>query len=259
MSILSRSADQISTAALRDIGVVGRAGQTAPARFLVEAYDAMNEMLDSWRLAGLMAVCARADIYDLATSAVSYTIGPTGATIMAERPEEIMNANLIINNSNPVFRAPLAIIDRKRWAEVKIRDIYTEISSKLYYDNGFDSASGFGTINLNGLPQAGYQLELFTPQQLTSFADQTTQYLLPSGYANAIRKCLAVAVAPMMALHFKGNDSIKPMQFFPIVQQQALVAVGLIQSRQKEDEELTPDIAFSGSGSRGFNWRTGDK
>ncbi len=253
MAILTYSCDQLAYQALRDLGCI-RTGQGAPPDLLTDILVAANQLIDDWLIDNLMIYAFLADIYSLSGSSQSYTIGPSGADFTAPRPTDIQDANILLNTVSPVVRQPVKIINVDQWANIRVRNIQPAIPLVLYYDRGFDATLGYGTINLWPGPQANYQLEIFTPKQLTEFPDQTTAIRFPPAYANAIRKCLAVSIAPMMALYAKFNNHFtSPLATLPLIEKQANRAkAGLMASNTKMNV-MNLDPAFSGMQS-GSDW-----
>ena len=258
MSIQSYSAEQIIYQALRDLGVV-RSGQGAPADIIDDAFVALNEIIDTWLIDQLMVYAYLASIYTLNGTQQSYTIGPSGADFTAARPTEIQDANILLNNVSPVVRVPVQIINVDQWANIRVRQLQPAIPLMLYYDKGF-SQTGYGTINLWPGPQASYQLEIFTWQQLTAFPDKTTAIKFPPAYANALRKTLAVSIAPMMVLYSKANlpAGLAIDKALPLLQRQATLATNLIRSYNAQTPILNLDPAFSSVNDQGgFNYLIG--
>lgn len=258
MAILSYSCNDLAYQALRDLGCI-RTAQGAPPDLLSDVFTAANQLIDDWLIDDLMVYAFVADIYTLNGSQQSYTIGPVGADFTAPRPTDIQDANCILNYVTPVVRQPIQIINVDQWANIRVRPIQPAIPLVLYYDRGFDEALGYGTLNLWPGPQAAYQLELFTPKQLTAFPDQTTSIKFPPAYANAIRKCLAVSIAPMMMLYGKTNNHVsQPLVSLALIQQQANKALANIKSYNQKMPVMNLDPAFTGmSEGKDFNYLLG--
>jgi hypothetical protein len=182
-----------------------------------------------------------------------------GADFIAERPTEIQQANILLNNSSPLVRVPVQIINVDQWANIRVRAVQPAIPTQLYYDRGFNSASGYGTLNLWPGPQASYQLELFTWKQLTAFPGLATDIKFPPAYANAIRKNLAVSIAPMMTLYGKTNIYVQqPLVSLQLIQQQANRALSLIRSYNAPTPIVALDPAFDAVDNQGgWNYALG--
>lgn len=258
MAILSYSADQLIYAALRDLGVL-RSGQGAPTDLVNDCFESLQQLIDTWLIDQLLVYAYLADIYTLNGTQQSYTIGPVGSDFTAPRPTEIQDANCILNTTSPVVRTPIQIINVDQWANIRVRQLQPAIPLMLYYDKGFSAANGSGTINLWPGPQSSYQLEIFTWQQLTAFPDHTTVIKFPPAYANAIRKNLAVSVAPLCTLYGKTNQHVQqPLASLALIQEQARKALALIRSYNAQAPVLALDPAFTAVNDQGgFNYLIG--
>ena len=241
---------------LRDIGCL-RPGQSTSTDVLNDCRDALNEMIDAWQIDGLMVYASVANIWDLTAGVQSYTIGPTGA-LVGERPTDILDANIILNTSLPSIRRPLRMLNVDEWASIRVRDIPFALPTAIYYDRGF-GAGGNATVNLWPGPLASYQLELFTQQTLQNFPDLSTNYEFPPAYGKAMRKNLAVEIAPMMEVYNKLANLERPRPaLLQLVTQQAAETLAVIKSYNAPTPMTYCDPAFTGGGSGGFNWMTGE-
>jgi hypothetical protein len=260
MSIQSYSANELAYQALRDLGAL-RAGQGPSSDVLTDCFVAVNQLIDSWLIDQLLVYAYVPNQYTLNGTSITYTIGPSGADFTAPRPTGIQDANIILNNTSPVVRQPVSIINVDQWASIRVQNLQPAIPLVLYYDANFNPTLGYGSINLWPGPQASYILEIYTWQQLTAFADQTTPIKFPPAYAQALRKSLAVAIAPMMLLYGKENGIVGSAidKALPLVQQQARLAMAALRSYNAKTPVLGLDPAYDGVGNRdGFNWMTGN-
>lgn len=253
MAIQSFSATDLITQALRDICEL-RPGMSTSTDVKNECLVQLNLMLDSWLLDQLMVYAIQPDIYNL-TGSGTYTIGPSGADFTADRPTQIEDANIILNTFSPEIRRLNVLINQHQWAAIAVRDITNCIPEALYYDNGFNTSLGYGTIHLWPEPVSGYQLELFTWKQLQEFPDLTTALKFPPGYALAIRKNLAVMIAPAMKIYFKISE---PM--LELVNDQAVKAKAAIMSKNTPAQIWQCDPGFltrNRGNNSGWNYSDG--
>lgn len=251
MSARAYSSTQLIYRAYRALGGL-RPGQGASSDTKNDCLDSLNDMVDAWQIDRRKIFCIRIDAYNF-TSAYAYTIGPGGDfnTGSLAKPNEIEDANCIITTTSPVTRQAIDPINYDQWASIRVQQIPNSIPTKLYYDKGFD-ANARGTIHVWPGAIAGYQLELFTTQQLTQFADLTTSYILPPGYANAIMWSLAEMIYPLMKIYLK----IEPDMAAVVLQ--ARRARAAIESANAPNPLMVVDIAMKGNQQRGaFSYLTG--
>lgn len=258
--MISLSSNQFAYQALRDIGCL-RPGQTTSPDVLSDIFAALNQMMDSWQLNGLLVQAIRSDLYTLTAGLQTYTIGPTGATFTAPRPTFIERANIVLNTVSPTVRRMLNIYNVDQWAAIRVQQVQNAIPIDLYYVRDFDPTNGFGSLLLWPGPVSAYQLELFTWQQLQQFAAETTVYNFPPGYAKAIEKNLAVEIAPMMEIYSKLGACAHPRQDrLELVITQAREAKGDLESYNAPDPIMHCDPAFSSAmrSGGGFNYAIGE-
>ena len=253
MSITLASTDYINDA-LTDLGVL-LIGQSANSDLLNAGLRSLNQMLEQWLLQQFLLPGCNPRVYTLTGGQQIYTIGPNGANLTDERPTRIDEANIILNTVNPVVRQPLRIIDEDRWAAIRVQQIPFAIPLELWYPRDFDPVLGFGTIYLWPGPLSSYQLELFTWNQISQFADLTTQYTFPPGYSEFIRKSLALKLYPQMRAYFKVP--IDP-EVLGEIKSEREAARDTIEQYNLKTPVLKGDPAFTGSRRGGWNYAIGD-
>lgn len=255
------TADQFAYQSLRDLGCL-RPAQKTSSDFLDDIFTALNNLVDTWLLDRFMCFTIRIDAYNLTGGRQIYTIGPSevAPNFTATRPTRIEEANIILNTVNPVVRLPLSPINDQEWASIRVQQIPFAIPTRMYYDGGFDQTAQFATIYLWPGPLSNYQLELFTWQQLTSFASRSTVYKFPPGYARCIQKNLAVEIAPMAAIYGKLERLAVPKApLLALVQQQAREAKQQVESYNAPQPVITTDPGFMGGGHPGgWSYAIGD-
>ena len=275
---MSASIQTLAYQACRDIGALRSGTQAVQAPDLLsDIRDAANQMLDSWKIEYLMAFYYPASIFPLQGQLEQYKIGPgqVSPNFDAPRPSDITNANVIINfqGSNPTVRKQLIMWGKDEWASISVRATtpgslapISAIPNGLYYDSGYDEATGFATINLWPAPNGPQpmSLEIFTSQTMPfeSFVDLTTVYNFPPAYERCIRKNLAMEILPMMwdrrkSLRIAGM--MEPnMALVTLVQQQAIEAKAFIMLDNRPDPPPYCDPAFRGAGNKpSWNYGTG--
>ena len=158
-------------------------GQTLQSELANDGLVALNAMLDSWSLDGLMVSSLQSNTFNL-TSSQTYTIGTGGAFNMA-RPDRIESAFVSSGGSD----YPLDIIDNESWNNISYKDL-GGIPSCLKYEN----SAPLGLISI--YPKGnGYTLTLNTFKPLQSFVNLTDVLVFPRGFERAIASCLAVEIA----------------------------------------------------------------
>lgn len=250
----------LCTDALLDLGCL-RPGQSTSPDVLNACLRTGNRMIDSWLLDELLVFTNLISTYSLVGGTQTYTIGPNEVSpnFTAARPTRIDYANLIINTTSPSTKRPIQIITDQQNANIRVPQIPFALPLKLYYDGGFDPTRGFASIFLWPGPLTSYQLELYTWQQLQTFADLTTVYKFAPGYELAVEKNLAVAIAPMMDISAKSYRLERPRPpLLQLVQAQAMEALERIRDYNAPDPILEGDPAFASTGGGSWNYAIGE-
>lgn len=271
---LSYSATQMAYQALRKLGEL-RPGQSASADMLADILTELQVMIDAWQLERRRIPAIRPDAYTLTAGVQFYLIGPGAAPATingvtyggfnAARPNFIEDANVVLNTAAPVVRRPLALLNADQWADIRVQAIPSAIPLRLWYDRNFSSSggesggttfTGFGVIALWPGPLAAYQLELFCEQNLQQFfgfADLTTAWSFPPGYADAMVLSLAEKIAPMAQVYLKTGNPLTAE-----VKRQAAEARERIDSYNAPSRLMHADPAVMGNARGGWNYATGE-
>lgn len=162
-----------------------------------------------------------------------------------QRPEKIVDANIILNNLNPIVKCPLRIRDKDWWIANSIPSVPTSIPTDLYYEPGFPN----GQIYLWPLQNVNYGLELEVWTNLSQFTSLTQQFFLPQGYEDAVTYGLAVSLAPSYGRPLDATLSAL-----------ATNAKGKIQTRNSQSPKMATRDTGIPRGNRGgtlFNWLNG--
>ena len=256
MSLQSITARSLIYQAWRDNGALF-VGQTVPPDAENDCFNSLNQLIDSWLIDRLMVFAIEPKIF-LLTSALDYTIGPSGADFTADRPTGIDAANFIFTNTNPVVRKGLAIINDQQFATIKVRNLQNVIPYSLWYESNLNSTLGYGTIHLWPGPTAGTQLELFLWKQLQAFPDLTTSVLFAPAYARALRWNLAAEVMTTAALSLRPRENRRDTA--ELILRNARVSKAELQNYNAPASWVQNDPAFSqnATGANGdFNYLTG--
>jgi len=160
-----------------------------------DALTALNALLDSWSLEGLMTYETLERSFSLQVAKNSYTIGPSGADITATRPLDIVQAYVQDASSN---NFPMRIIPMDKWNLIGNRGvgITSQIPDTLFYDPQFPN----GVINVFPTPLLTYTLFYDSALNQVTFAALTTNLSMPPGYERAFVYNLAVEISSMFGI-----------------------------------------------------------
>lgn len=168
-----------------NLGLRG-AGQTVSGRDASFCLKKLNVMIDSWNLSPDFAFTALETIYTLPSATISLTIGPA-MQINIPRPSRIELGSFVRVSGNDY---PLTPIDRAEYNSIMLKDQGGSWPSFVFFDGGNP------TGKLYFWQTGACELHLITRTSAGSFADLTTDYQLPAGYARAFEFSLSEEVAP---------------------------------------------------------------
>lgn len=172
--------------ALGKILVIGTQ-DTLSSSEMDDGLDALNLMLDSWRLERLSIWSLKHDSKALTGSVGTYTIGP-GGDIDTVRPTKIEDAFVRYSNADYM----LDVIGQVQFDQIPYKNL-TGVPRKLFYD----AAMPLGSITVFPIPlSSAFTLYINSYGEIESFANTSDVFNLAPGYARAIINNLAIELAP---------------------------------------------------------------
>lgn len=163
-----------------------------------DGLDLLNQMIDDWKTEFGTKNFVQRFLGNLANGVSTYTIG-SGATFDVDRPVTIEFCSIIPDRTatNPIelrIGRPLSV---QAYAGIVQKSATALYPDRVYYDHQF-TALGYGNIIVYPVPTASVaQVVLYLPTGISQFADLTTSYAFPPGYAKAIRKNFALEAQDM--------------------------------------------------------------
>lgn len=178
--------------ALYEINVVAP-GEVPDAADMLFTLGKYNQVLDSWNTQKTKIYAVQLQTFQLTPGLSPHTIGPQGGNatfslpVGESRPTDIANANIILNNVNPVVRSPLNTRDKDWWANQRLQTIPANLPTDYYYRPDWPN----GSIFFWPVPNFGHQCELEIESILSGAATLQTTFSFPPGYELAITLTLA--------------------------------------------------------------------
>ena len=176
----------------------------------------------------------------------TYALGPTStdgaAWMVGARPDLLTNAALLLNNSNPLpIEIARGILTDDEYANITIKDLSNTLFTSVYYN----PTSPNGTVILWPIPSvATNDLVLDFDSILAQFADLTTQYRLPAGYARALRYNLAVE----LYAEFPRQGGLDPR-----IELNATIALRQLKAANVKPSDLSIDPALGDARRGAYN------
>jgi hypothetical protein len=180
------SATEIITKALKIAGVLGES-ETASSGQAADGLVSLNDLLDSWSTDETYIYTIQNETFPLVDGVNSYTIG-VGGDFNTVRP--VIIDSVVVNLNGVSY--PVKQINSQDYADIAYKANNTGIPEFFYCDFAYPLA----TIYLYGAPSADLTISIGRTQQLTTFADLTTQYTFPPGYNRLLNYGLAMEISP---------------------------------------------------------------
>lgn len=187
------TATTLITSALDAIGAYG-VGESLEAADAADGLRRLNGLLSSWAIQPQTIPVIKREVFDIVANQTSYSIG-SGANFNTTRPSMLTGAALLLTSATPDQEIPLTLLTDDGYRSILTKAQTNTLPTALYYSPTF-TTSGWGTIYLWPIPDtADNDLVLYRPEQLSEFANLTTQYQIPNGYEEALTYNLAVRLA----------------------------------------------------------------
>lgn len=235
--------DQIIYPALKKIGVLA-SGETPTANEQTDAFNVLNNMIDSFSTEELFIYSILRETFSLVAGQQTYQFGNGAPDFNSTtgRPQRITNALIQAYGTSPVAELPMRIINKDEYADIIVKTIESTIPLYLYNDDAYPYAN----INLWPVPSVNATIALYSWKPIADFSAVTSALSFPPGYLECLIYNLAVRLAPdygrqlsddILAIAIESKANIKRMNIKPTY--------------------LGVDAAIRGP--RGtFNWITGD-
>lgn len=174
------------SASMRLLGVLA-SGETATAQEATDGLSALNRMIDSWSVEGLMihAVTAESPL-TLTPGVGSVTLGPLGD--ITDRPVAIERA---VIRDGSVDSPPMRAFTLDEYVAIPDKSVQSDQPYAFFDDGG----SPQRTLSLYPVPASAKQLVIFTKRALKNL-DLDTVIDFPPGYERALVFNGALEMAP---------------------------------------------------------------
>ncbi len=156
------------------------------------ALIALNDLLMSWSIDGIMVPVHIAENFPLVVAQSSYTIG-VGGTFNTVRPIKILDSTYIRDSNN--IDHPVTTMTRERYNEIMLKSNEGR-PEHFYYMTGYP----LGTIYFDLKPQVIETIYFNFLKHLTEITDISAVLLIPPEYQRALRYNLAVELAPELGI-----------------------------------------------------------
>lgn len=174
-------------------------GETLEAAEAQDGLEVLNDMLDSWRLEGLMAYDIERVVFSMTAGTQSYTLGPGGTWSTTAlfgagttRPVKIHHLGLIDTSSDPDLETPIDPMSNTAYQDLRLKATTSAWPTRYQYSPGVP----LGTVFLWPSPTVNRSVAAYLWRSLTQWTTAQTNLTLPEGYAEAIVYNLCPRLAP---------------------------------------------------------------
>ena len=121
---------------------------------------------------------------------------PPTYPLLTQRPTQIENANIVLNNISPIVKVPLRVHNNMPgadwWSGISVPTVPSTIPTDLFYNPQWPN----GFLYLWPMQSQNYGLELETWVNLADIPSLSYPFYLPQGYRDAVTYNLAISVGP---------------------------------------------------------------
>lgn len=166
-------------------------GEGPTAAEAQDALEALNAMLDAWRVESTLVYAMDRQVFNLVVNQASYPIGP-GATWNTTRPVRIERASFVNNSTTPAIEDPqLRVLSDEEYQWEPHKGMAAEWPEWLYYDRAYP----LGNVILPP-PSIARQIALYLWHPLSQVPTLGTEIDFPPGYREAVTFNLTMRLAP---------------------------------------------------------------
>lgn len=189
-STINLSARTTIQMALKILGVLSP-GETVTAEDEADAFTLLNGLMDSFGTQRMTPFTVARSPYTWTASASSKTLGASGADFTQQRPISFESAAFIPTGTTTELE--LAVYGQREYAALVDKTLTSTQPGTLYVE----STHPLMILRLFPIPTAAGTLVLYYPTALTQFANYTTSYTFPNGYARMLHYNLAKELIPI--------------------------------------------------------------
>ena len=229
---------QIISSGMRQTNALA-SGETPTAAEQQDALSLLNQMMDAWSAERLMVFTINIQQFTLVPGQQTYALG-TGQDFNYPRPAKIERAGIVWSgNVGQPLELPLQMLTDVQWSQIPVKNIQSTIPQMLYNDGAFP----YMNLSFWCVPTVADPVRLYMWTALSQFANLTTDYEFPPGYAEAIQYNLALR----LAANNIGTISN------PLTQALAANSVSIIKRMNTPLLDLMCDPELTAKG-RHYNW-----
>jgi hypothetical protein len=179
--------------AMRLANILGT-GETASAVEANQAFDSLNDMIDTWSTEQLLIYAKAYETFPLVVNQQSYQMGNGAPDFNSSsgRPLKIEDINFQQVSGTTTVELPIDILSQDQWAAISVKTVTSNLPTKMWPEFTFP----YTTLNFWPIPTVSNNVIIWSWKPLSDFTNLAAVIALPPGYNKALRYNLAVELAP---------------------------------------------------------------
>lgn len=169
-----------------------------------DAFESLNDMVQSWSSEGLLLFNSIRENFDLSSGTQSYIMG-SGQTWNSTKPMNIEAISVLSSN----IEYPLRVYTVDEWQNISQKTLQGQIPEGVYIEESAASVKFYFYPTPN---DSSVDAVIYSRKPLTAFTGLSQEISLPQGYTRALRYDLAIELMqeygrePSMVVIEKTNE-----------------------------------------------------
>lgn len=232
-----------------DLCTVKDANENVSPADMNDALRRLNQMISALGIQALASPFVAKETFPTVAFKQDYTVGP-GGDFDTTRPESLVGAGLLLpaTSGTPRIEIPRGLMTDAAWQGTQVKGLTSGLWTDVYYNPTY--AQEWGTLTLWPTPNVpGNDVVIYRLSPVAGFADLTSQYVFPRGWADLFE----YGLAERLLTPYKVSDPNTRAD----VQRMARKALDLVKFENVKPQDLSIDAAWSRDGRGGYNILTG--
>ena len=191
--------DQIIVSALRKLGVVepGDTASTIDADIVTNCAQAINLMVKQWMTEGIKLWTVVEYTLPLVSTQTSYTVGPSGCDLTADRPLRLIQCVLRNISVTPYIDIPMNILSKQEYMMLGSK-FSSGMANSVYLNPGATTSTVKVFLTPDATTATNYQLIMTVQKPISDIGSASTVPDFPNEWMQA----LVWGLADQLALEF---------------------------------------------------------
>ena len=179
--------DQVIVAALRKLGVVepSDTGSSLDANLIANHAQTLNLMVKQWATDGIKLWTVVEQTLPLVASQTSYTIGPSGCDLTADKPMKLVQAWIRNTSVSPYIDTPLQILSQQEY-NILGSKFSTGVANTVYLNPGVTSSTAYVYLTPDSGTATNYTMHMVVQVQIQDISSASSVPDFPNEWMNAL-------------------------------------------------------------------------